>query len=200
MVAPNNRTKVGFIVEGGSEKIIVESEQFKILLANYGYELVTPVIDAEGGGNLLPQNIDAFIDRFAQKEVEQIFVLTDLEDEENVQVVRQRIEHQSIDFSFVAVKALEAWYLADSNAMNHWLGCDDFHEEFPEKTINKPWDRLREIAEERGARSTGRNKIAFAKRMSKHWGFSVEQAAQHPSCPSASELVNYFTQGIADAD
>ena len=61
MVGSNNRIKVGFIVEGGSEKIIVESPQFGELLNTNGYELVTPVIDAEGGGNLLPQNIDVFI-------------------------------------------------------------------------------------------------------------------------------------------
>lgn len=124
-------------------------------------------------------------------------MLTDLEDEESVKIVRQRIGHQSIQFIFVAVKALEAWYLADSSAMNQWLGCSDFFEEHPEQTMSKPWERLKEIAEARGARSTGRNKIAFAKRMARHWRFSVEKAAHHPSCPSATELVNYFTQGIA---
>lgn len=200
MVAVNKKIKVGFIVEGGSEKVIVESTQFRDFLDGKGYELVTPVIDAKGGGNLLPQNIDVFIQRFESKDVDRIFVLTDLEDEASVQVVRERIAHDSIDFSFIAVKALEAWYLADSSAMNLWLGSDDFFEVHPEQTIDKPWGRLSEIAQERGLRGTGRNKIAFAKRMVKHWGFTVEQAAQHPSCLSAFELVNYFTQGIADAD
>lgn len=199
MVAVDNK-RVGFIVEGGSEKIIVESEPFKAMLLNNGYELVTPVIDAEGGGNLLPHNIDAFIDRLSKKEVDYIFVLTDLEEEGSLDTVRQRIAHKDIQFSFVAVKALEAWYLADSPAMNQWLGCENFHEESPEQTDAMPWDRLSEIAQERGLRGTGRNKIIFAKRMVQYWGFTVEQAAQHPSCTSASELVNYFTQGIADAD
>jgi len=194
MVSASERIKVGFIVEGGSEKIIVESQQFRTLLAQYGYELVTPVIDAKGGGNLLPQNIDVFIQRFVSKDVDRIFVLTDLEDEESVQIVRERIAHDSIDFSFIAVKALEAWYLADTSAMNLWLGSDDFFEERPEQTIDKPWDRLSEIAQERGLRGTGRNKIAFAKRMVKHWGFSVEQSASHPACPSATELVQYFSE------
>ena len=31
--------------------------------------------------------------------------------------MRDRIAHERIDFVFVAVKALEAWYLADSQAM-----------------------------------------------------------------------------------
>lgn len=200
MVALNKKIKVGFIVEGGSEKVIVESTQFRDFLDSNGYELVTPVIDAKGGGNLLPQNINVFIERLFQNEVEQIFVLSDLEDDDSVDVVRQRLTHESIKFSFIAVKALEAWYLADSSAMNKWLGCTDFNEEFPELTVNKPWERLKEVAVARGTRGTGRNKIAFAKSMAQRWGFSVEKAAQHSSCKSAAELVNYFSQGSADAD
>jgi hypothetical protein len=192
MVGSDNRIKAGFIVEGGSEKIIVESLQFKLFLNTHGYELVTPVIDANGGGNLLPQNIEDFVNRLKLKNVDRIFVLTDLEDEVSVQDVRQRIAHESIDFNFIAVKALEAWYLADSSAMNRWLETDDFYETFPERTVDKPWERLKEIANERRVRGTGRNKIAFAKRMAKHWGFSVENAAQHQACPSALELVKYF--------
>lgn len=199
MVSATERIKVGFIVEGGSEKIIVESQQFRTLLTQYDFELVTPVIDAKGGGNLLPQNIDVFIQRFASKDVDRIFVLTDQEDEDSVQTVRERIAHESIDFSFIAVKALEAWYLADSTAINNWLGITDFNEIHPEQTQGKPWDRLKEIATEKGKRGPGQ-KISFAKKITKHHGFSLLHAAQHPNCPSATELVNYFTQGIADAD
>lgn len=199
MVAPMNLRKIGFIVEGGSEKIVVESARFKTFLNNNGCELVTPVIDATGGGNLLPQNIGSFLARFNLEDVDHIFILTDLETNPNVDAVRQRIQNESIQFSFVAVKALEAWYLADSSAMNAWLKVSDFYEEQPEKTPNMPWDRLKEIATERGKRGPG-HKIQFTKQIIKHHGFSVEQAALHPSCPSASELVNYFTQGIADAD
>ena len=199
MVAVNQKKKVGFIVEGGSEKVIVESTQFRDFLDGKGYELVTPVIDAKGGGNLLPQNIESFVARFDVEAVDHIFVLTDLENEPSVDAVRQRIKNESIQFSFVAVKALEAWYLADSAAMNSWLDDADFHEAQPEQTQTMPWDRLKEIATERGKRGPGQ-KISFAKKITKHHGFSLVHAAQHQNCPSATELVNYFTQGIADAD
>lgn len=199
MVAVNKKIKVGFIVEGGSEKVIVESTQFRDFLDGKGYELVTPVIDAKGGGNLLPQNIESFVARFDVEAVDHIFVLTDLENEPSVDAVRQRIKNESIQFSFVAVKALEAWYLADSAAMNSWLDDADFHEAQPEQTQAMPWDRLKEIATERGKRGPGQ-KISFAKKITKHHGFSLVHAAQHQNCPSATELVNYFTQGIADAD
>lgn len=187
----NERKKIGFIVEGGSEKVIIESRQFKAFLNNNGFELVTPVIDAEGGGNLLPKNIEEFVSRLQQKQVDAIYVLTDLEDELHVDNVRQRIEHAEITFAFIAVKALEAWYLADTCAMNTWLGTQDFYEPQPEKTVNKPWDRLKDIAAENGKRGPGQ-KISFAKRITKHWDFSIENAAKHQACPSALELINHF--------
>ena len=187
------RLRAGFIVEGASEKIVVESKAFKAFLAQWGYELVTPVIDAKGGGNLLPQNIEDFIARLANSKVDKVFILTDLEDEPSVDEVKQRVAHTKVDATFVAVKALEAWFLADSNAMKQWLKCDEFNEPEPEQTINKPWERLKEVAEENGERGPGSSKVAFAKRMVEHWGFDVQNAANHPACPSASELVSYFS-------
>lgn len=187
----NKRKKIGFIVEGGSEKIIIESPQFRAFLNKHGYELVTPVIDAEGGGNLLPQNIEEFISRLEQKQVDAIYVLTDLEDELHIETVRQRVRHTKITFAFIAVKALEAWYLADTDAMNTWLGTQDFYEPEPEKTVGKPWDRLKEIAAEKGKRGPGQ-KISFAKRITKYWHFAIEHAAKHEACPSAAELISHF--------
>jgi len=183
--------KVGFIVEGASERIIVESKIFKDFLQSRGYELITPVVDARGGGNLLPQNIGAFISRLDMAGAEKIFILTDLEDEPHVQIVRDRVAHQRIHFAFVAVKALEAWYLADSQAINAWLGTDDFFENTPEATQEKPWDRLKQIAAERNTRGPG-NKVAFAKKVSQNWGFAIERAAAHPACSSARELIDHF--------
>ena len=186
--------KVGFIVEGASERIIVESEMFQHLCRLAGYELVTPVVDAQGGGNLLPQNIEAFISRLDNADAQHIFVLTDLEDEVSVTAVRDRIADRRISTIFVAVKALEAWYLADTQAMNNWLGISDFYEEYPEATVEKPWDRLKEIAADLGKRGPG-NKVAFTKKIVKHWEFSLVRAASHPNCPSAKELTAYFSQG-----
>lgn len=187
----NERKKIGFIVEGGSEKIIIESPQFRAFLNKHGCELVTPVIDAEGGGNLLPQNIEEFISRLEQKEVDAIYVLTDLEDELHIETVRKRVRHTKVTFAFIAVKALEAWYLADTDAMNTWLGTQDFYESEPEKTVGKPWDRLKEIAAEKGKRGPGQ-KISFAKRITKYWHFAIENAAKHEACPSAAELISHF--------
>lgn len=184
--------KVGFIVEGESEKLVVESPMFQQWLHDHDCTLVTPVIDAKGGGNLLPQHIEPFIQRLSHAGVEQIVVLTDLEDEAHPDLVRQRVAHPRIQCIFVAVKALEAWFLADSQAMNAWLKIDDFHEPQPEATPDKPWERLKQIASEHGKRGPGASKVAFTQKLLKHWGFSIARAAQHAACPSAKELADYF--------
>ena len=183
--------KVGFIVEGDCEKIIIESPQFKQFLLSCGFELVTPVINAAGGGNLLPRNIQAYLDRFNGLDVDQICVLTDLEDEPSISVVTQRICHANIQVVFVAVKALEAWFLADTAALSTWLGQTHV-EAFPEQTPAKPWDRLKDLAAQYGCRGTGTSKVQFAKRMVKHYGFRVEAAATHSECPSVQQLCGYF--------
>lgn len=187
--------KVGFIVEGETEKIIIESEMFKTFLTRYNYELILPVINAKGGGNLLPEHIEPFIERLKQQNVDIIVVLTDSEDEPNVEEVRNRIQHNDIKFIFVAVKAIEAWFLADTQAMNNFLKHDTFLEENPEQTQYKPFDRIKEIINQLKARGVG-SKLILAKNMIKHWGFSIERASEHPNCPSVKEFVDYFRKSL----
>jgi hypothetical protein len=72
--------KVGFIVEGGTEAILIGSPQFETWLNEQDIGLIRPVIDAKGGGNLLPKNIEPLIAQFESKAVDYIIILTDLED------------------------------------------------------------------------------------------------------------------------
>lgn len=183
--------KVGFIVEGETEKVIIESNKFKEFLSNNNYELVTPVIDAKGGGNLLPNNIEPFIKRLKDSQAEMIAVLTDLEDEVSVNKVKERIRHSEIKVIFVAVKAIEAWFLADTKAMQKLLNNNDFVEEFPEYTEKMPQERIQELAIKYTNRGIGSSKPMFARKMLK-WGFSIENSANHPNCPSAKVMIEYF--------
>ncbi|UFH50039.1 DUF4276 family protein [Pseudomonas sp. KNUC1026] len=99
---------------------------------------------------------------------------------------------------FVAAKALEAWFLADTAAMSIWLETAEFFEAQPELTPLKPWDRLKDVAQLHGARGPG-NKTAFAKRMVNHYGFDIRNAAAHPGCASAKELVDAVQSMLAGA-
>ena len=184
--------RVGFIVEGDTEKVIVESPAFIAWLTANGMTLVQPVVNAVGGGNLLPQNIDPFVERLRQAQADHIVILTDLEREASPDIVRQRIGHMHTQLIFVAVKAIEAWFLADTMALRHWLGLPGFVEAKPEETPDMPWDRLKEIAQQHQKRGPGSNKVIFAKRMVKTHGFNVARAAEHAECPSALA----FTTGV----
>lgn len=178
--------KVGFIVEGDTEKVLVESDKFKQSLIDSNIELIRPVLNAKGGGNLLLENIDPMVLQLKQNQAEFIVILTDLEYEISEVLVRNRIVNQHTDLIFVAIKAIEAWFLADSNAMNKWLKIDNFYEELPEETPDLPWERLKEIAKELNKRGPGSNKLAFAKRMVKHYDFQFKQSALHANCSSAT--------------
>ncbi|MCK5741528.1 MAG: hypothetical protein KAH48_04865 [Chlorobi bacterium] len=180
--------KIGFIVEGDTEKIILDSKYFKKFCKSIEIEIAEPVIDAEGSGNLLPKNIDNYIQKIRQSQPQKIVVLTDLEEEASVLKVRKRINSQDIDIVFVAVKAIESWFLADTVALASWLKVDSVYEEKPEETQNLPWDRLKELAKENKARGTGPSKPTFAKRFINNHNFSIERAAKHSNCPSAKEF------------
>ena len=181
--------KVGFIVEGDTEKILMESGTFRKWCDTNGIAVVDPVINAQGGGNLLPKYLSNHIARLSKNGTpDKIVVLTDLEREPNVTEVRNRIQTGDIDFIFVAVKAIEAWFLADSAAMSSCLGEKGFHEDFPEKTPNMPWERIKQIAREKKQRGPGASKPGFARKMTGNHGFSIERAAKHPNCPSAKEF------------
>lgn len=188
--------KVGFIVEGASEKIIVESQNFRNFLSKNGYELMMPVIDANGGGNLLPKNIEPHLTTLKTKnpDVAEIYILTDLEKQPNVEELRNSLKHNEIKFTFIAVKAIEAWFLADTVALKNWLKKDDVQpENCPEQSGDKmPWDYLNDVAKKYEARGTGSSKPMFAQKMLK-CGFDIERAAEHENCPSAKELVKHFS-------
>lgn len=185
--------KVGFIVEGACERIVIESAAFKNFLQRNGFELVEPVIDANGADNLLPHNIEPFIGVLEANGAERLYILTD-SDGLPLEKVKERINHEKITEYFIPVKAIEAWFLADIEAMRRFLQLEDFTgEDYPEETPKLPWERIKEIVEEtRSVKGRGKNKVAFAKRMITYWGFSIENAAQHPNCPSAKNFVEYF--------
>lgn len=128
--------KIGFIVEGKCEKIVVESETFKNLLQKNGFELIEPVIDANGAGNLLPENIEPFIDVLETMEAERLYILTD-SDGLPIKEVKERIRHTKIAAYFIAVKAIEAWFLADTQAMKKFYNLSILEEKIFQKKPRK---------------------------------------------------------------
>lgn len=114
--------------------------------------------------------------------------MTDLDDGLSPDGVRKRIGSAVTPYIFIAVKAIEAWFLADTLALQKWLGLDQVVEDRPEETIGKPWDRLKELALLHNKPGPGGSKPNFAKKMTKHFGFATAEAALHPHCPSVKDF------------
>ena len=180
--------RVGFIVEGDTEKILIDSKSFRAWAKTQGIDICTPVIDAKGGGNLLPHNIEPMLRTLQRQNPDHIVILTDLEGAPDEEAVRQRIKSTAIALVFIAVKAIEAWFLADSLALQKWLKLDSVYEPHPENTQGMPWLRIKALAAELNLRGPGSAKNAFAQRMVNSYGFSIANAAQHPECPSAKDF------------
>ena len=186
--------KVGFIVEGDTEKILLESENFEDWTKSIGIDICQPIENATGSGNLLPKHIVPLVKRLKLQDPAYIIILTDLEHDLDKKAVFERIGTEQTPFIFIAVKAIEAWFLADTLALNKWLKLEDVYEDFPEATPALPWERLKALAREHNKRGPGPSKPVFATQMTKHHEFSLERAASHLNCPSAKEFYDFLVE------
>jgi hypothetical protein len=181
--------KVGFIVEGDTEKIIFESDTFKKLLRKFKIECID-VFNAEGQGNFRHQNptINSFFKILADKSAEKVFLVSDLENAPCVTQAKEDIctFNTAIQINIIVVKAIESWFLADSKALSQLLKAR-VHIKEPEQTSKTPFYELSKLLLQKLDRGPG-NKKVLAKKMLKS-GFSIEYAAKHPNCNSAEYFV-----------
>jgi hypothetical protein len=184
--------KVGFICEGETEKIIVNSTDFKNILASNNLQLVK-AIDATGNGNLLPKNITPFIESLKDDGAEKIFILTDLDKDVCITKTKERINAPETVVVIISIKQIEAWFLADSFTLSKVFG-KEYKFDFPENE-NYPREKLKEIFITKTGRGIGDSKPKFAKRFLNE-GFSILNAAVHPNCNSAKYLLNKLSSLI----
>lgn len=177
--------KIAFIVEGATEKILIESEQFKNWIKSFKLELIEHIINAAGGGNLLPHKINDMITTLKNEGADHIFILTDLEREPTISIVKNRLKHSDVTDSFITIIALESWFLACPSAFGRWLNKDcDFYVEYPEDiSSDKPFERIKALGLQEKNRGC-RNKIILAKEMVQRCGFTFEEILKHPNCSS----------------
>ena len=179
--------KIGFIVEGKTERKIIESEGFVQILHELKLALLLPVINADGNGNMLPEKLKEDIDILKSRGAEKIFILTDLDDDACITKTRQRIGGGKDTVIIIAVKQIEAWFLADSDTLRQLMNDLAFFLDFPEQEPS-PFEKLKTLFVEKTKRGVGTKDI-LAARMLKY-GFSLPNAAAHPNCPSARYFLN----------
>ena len=183
--------RLGFIVEGATEKIILEHSDFFNYLDGLKIDYIADVIDAGGNGNLLPHNLVPHTKILKDKGATHIFILTDLDDEECITNTKQRIDAPADHLVIVSVKTIEAWFLADTKAMSSYLNDPEFTYTAPE-TVANPYEEIRAIRVAKLGRGIP-GKLVLSKSIATQHGFSIVSAAKHPDCSSAK----YFLDKIA---
>lgn len=184
--------KVGFICEGDTEKIIFDSPDFRNALTQLNVEVVD-TINAEGYCNLLPENITDMEASLRQAGAEKILIITDLDKDACKTETKERVNPGNVynHQIFIAVKAIESWFLADSSALS--AICQE-HQTFesPENEVD-PFETIRQIRVNSIAGRGVGSKTILAKLMINN-GYSILNSAAHPNCPSAKYLVDKLTQ------
>lgn len=180
--------KIGFIVEGDSEKLILESESFRNYLRANNIEFVDFIANAEGGGNLLPQNLDKYTQVLKDQGATRFIILTDLENDPCIEEAKKRISAPDTHKVVIARKAIEAWYLADETLMTKLLK-KKFKHASPETTAQMPYSELKNAFLDHTGRGINTSKPLVAKRMIRE-GFTIENASKHENCPSAKYFLS----------
>ncbi len=175
---------LGFIAEGDTEKRILVSNNFKSILNNLGLHFIEDVENAGGVTNLAKDKIKSLIKIQQDKGANKIIILTD-SDGKCITSVKNEIDPENKNIIIVAVQMIEAWFLADKNAISTFFK-KNYNCEFPEK-IERPFDFIREEYLKINNRGI-RNKTMLGLRMIQS-GFSTENAATHPNCPSAKYFI-----------
>ncbi|GAB3774104.1 hypothetical protein GCM10028818_16450 [Spirosoma horti] len=188
--------RIGFICEGKTEKNIIESINFQQWLRLNGFECLLPIIDAKGNGNLLPHRIEALRQELLDRNVQKIIVLTDLDADSCISLTRQRISERDDQIIIVAVKQIESWFLGDTPTLQALLNDSAFKFDQPEQEVN-PFSTLQQLLLAKTNRGVG-SKSILVSRMLKY-GFTVENAARHPNCSSASYFLTKL-QTLASAN
>lgn len=186
--------KIGFICEGVTEQILLQSSTFKQFLKSINLESV-PVIDAQGSGNLLPHNISGYILRLEKEGAEKIFILTDLDDDICITKTKQRINARQEDIVIIAVKKIESWFLACSAAMAALTKQPGFAFQTPEAEV-RPFETINNLMIQHLGRGIGKGTGGKVKLITRllEFGLDITQAASHPNCPSAQYFVAKLTE------
>ena len=190
-------SKVGFIVEDKPYQKFIESENFIELLSNLNIELKGVHISPDGRDSFFSENenIQSFIKILKDKETDYIFILIDKEEDPCISFTKERIHpyNDETQIIIIAVKAIESWFLADSITLSNIFNEDNYQYNNPEEMEEKPFEVLkREFINHQGGRGISKKRNRHASLII-NGGFSIQNAASHPNCPSA----NYFLQKLS---
>ncbi|HLZ17699.1 MAG TPA: hypothetical protein VKQ08_11690 [Cyclobacteriaceae bacterium] len=153
------------------------------------------MIDAGGADNLLPHNIEGYVTLHEKAGAQAIIILTDLDEDICITQTKNRINAREKIIVVIAVKKIEAWFLACSPAMQGLLGVAAFNFGDPEND-KEPFETINQLLTKHVGRGIGKkraSKIKLVNRLLEN-GLDLSDAAKHPNCPSA----RYFLQKLQE--
>ncbi len=185
---------IGFLVEGDSEAILLKSDSFQAYLHSLNLVCNTDlVINAKsksylyhptGDFSKLELRVSGWLLSLEDKGAEKIFILLDMDNSDaSYTIFKSKVCSRPVDIIIVAKQELEAWYLADTIALRKFLAADIDAILHPENYLEplEELKKLRLLYQKRGVS----DKKVLTKNMLAN-GFSLESAAIHPNCPSAT--------------
>ncbi|MEP7129066.1 MAG: hypothetical protein ABI729_09370 [Chitinophagales bacterium] len=182
---------IGIICEGESDAVIMNSSSFQHTLENLKLKCVR-VIDVNGNGNLLPENMQEHIQTLQREKAEIILVVSDLDEDKCITETKARLTAGNFlpqgSFVLVVVKALESWFLADSTTLSV-VFRKKYSFEKPQDIDGSPYERLKSEFKTHFGKGTGGSKVRFARWIVAQ-GFIIEKAANHEFCPSAKYFLS----------
>ena len=185
---------VGFIVEDKAFEATIKSYDFNRILKENNMKLID-VINANGRDNLRNFNdrIDDLFKRLNDKNSDYIFILIDKENDPCITFTKGNIHifDKIKQINIIAVKAIESWFLADSETLSK-LFNKDYKFANPEEIEEKAFEVLKNEFIENTNKGLSKKRNLHAKYIIDN-GFSIQNAANHPNCPSAK----YFLQKLA---
>ena len=180
--------RLGILCEGESEIYILKSELFQNILAQYSIELVE--IRPVGSKNQYWEDrIESHIAILEDRGIDHIIIMVDLDKDSCITFTKSEIKTGGKHHIVVSVKEFENWYLADHEALSRLVNKEVAVIQLPEEEE----EPVRKITQLNNGRGFGGSKPRIAMNMIR-CGFSLENAAQHPNCPSATYFLNKLQQ------
>ena len=185
--------RLGILCEGESETYIVKSEQFQNWILNAGLELVG--IRPVGSKNQYWEDrFESHLSILNDLNCDQIIILVDLDNDSCITETKRLIKTGINQHVIVSVKEFENWFLADFQALGK-LVSKEVYVEFPEME-DEP---VRKIIELNNGKGFGGSKPRLAVKMRNN-GFSIQNAAEHPNCPSARYFLDKLQKIVDNQD
>ncbi|RLD59623.1 MAG: hypothetical protein DRJ05_06145 [Bacteroidetes bacterium] len=188
--------KIGLIVEGNSELIVYKSPSFIKVLDGFNLSLLKVVTPGGRPNFFRKEQIEKYCNELFDEGADKVFLIIDKETgNASLSEIKEKIYNCNTEnqILIIQVMTLESWFLADSVALSKAFK-KKFSFDYPEKVDNPYLVLKNEFISKTGIGLGPKESTMPAQKMVRKFGFSIENVAKHPNCPSAK----YFLKKLSE--